>query len=121
MWDKYQLAKLAGGEFKTNTLLEPLNAESADPKNYEDPAGVFSPADNSIPALMRRGVVFMSCHNAIWEQAAGLIKADINPDKLPHEALAAELTNHLVPGVVLTPGAVSTLPELQAAGFHYIK
>ncbi len=121
MWDKYQLAKLAGGEFKTNTLLEPLNAESADPKNYEDPAGVFSPADNSIPALMRRGVVFMSCHNAIWEQAAGLIKADINPDKLPHEALAAELTNHLVPGVVLTPGAVGTLPELQAAGFHYIK
>ncbi len=121
MWDKYQLAKLAGGGFKTNTLLEPLNAESADPKNYEDPAGVFSPADNSIPALMRRGVVFMSCHNAIWEQAAGLIKADINPDKLPHEALAAELTNHLVPGVVLTPGAVGTLPELQAAGFHYIK
>ncbi len=25
------------------------------------------------------------------------------------------------PGVVLTPGAVATLPELQAAGFHYIK
>ena len=46
---------------------------------------------------MRRGVVFMSCHNAIWEQAAALIKLNVNPDKLSHEALAAELTNHLVP------------------------
>ena len=120
-WDKYQLTKLAGNKFKTNTLLDALPAEKADAKNYEDPAGVFSPADNSIPALMRRGVVFMSCHNAIWEQAAGLLKAEVNPDKLSHEALAAELTNHLIPGVVLTPGAVGTLPELQQAGFHYIR
>jgi hypothetical protein len=35
--------------------------------------------------------------------------------------LAAELTNHLLPGVVLTPGAVATLPELQRAGFQYAK
>src|SRR5258708_38229668 len=42
--------------------------------HFEDPACTFSPEDNSIPALMRRGVVFMSCHNAIWEQAAALIK-----------------------------------------------
>ena len=120
-WDKYQLTKLAGDKFKTNTLIEEKKAQSADPANYEDPAGAFSPEDNSIPALMKRGVVFMSCHNAIWEQAAGLIKADVNPDKLSHEALAAELTNHLIPGVVLTPGAVGTLPELRQAGFYYAK
>jgi hypothetical protein len=70
---------------------------------------------------MRRGVVFMSCHNAIWEQAAALIKTDMNPDKLSHPALAAELTNHLVNGAVLIPGATGTLPELQQAGFHYAK
>jgi hypothetical protein len=121
MWDKYQLTRLAGAKFTTNTLLESLPAEASDPANFEDPAGAFSPADNSIPALMRRGVVFLSCHNAIWEQAEALLKADVNPDRLSHEALAAELTNHLIPGVVLTPGAVGTLPELQHAGFHYIK
>jgi hypothetical protein len=120
-WDKYQLTKFAGGRFKTNTLIENQKAEAADPAHFEDPAGAFSPADNSIPALMRRGVVFMSCHNAIWEQAAALIKADVNPDKLSHEALAAELTNHLVAGVVLIPGAAATMPELQQAGFHYAK
>jgi hypothetical protein len=119
MWDKYQLTKLAGHKFKTNTLIENQKAESTDPAHFEDPAGAFSAADNSIPALMRRGVVFMSCHNAIWEQAAALIQSDVNPDKLSHEALAAELTNHLVAGVVVIPGAAATMPELQQVGFHY--
>jgi intracellular sulfur oxidation DsrE/DsrF family protein len=119
MWDKYQLTRLVAEKFKTNTLIIEQKAAAADPANYEDPTGAFSPEDNSIPALMRRGVVFMSCHNAIWEQAGALIKADVNPDELSHGALAAELTNHLVDGVVLIPGAVGTLPELQQVGFHY--
>jgi hypothetical protein len=50
---------------------------------------------------------------------AALIKFDINPDKLSHAAFAAELTSHLVDGVVLIPGAAGTLPELQQVGFHY--
>ena len=120
-WDKYGLTKLAGEKFKTNTLIVEKKAGSADPKNYEDPKGVFSPVDNSIPVLMRRGVVFLSCHNAIWEQASKLIEHDMNPDKLAVDALAADLTNHLIPGVILTPGAVGTIPELQEVGFHYAK
>src|SRR6266481_6173801 len=82
IWDKYQLTSLAGDEFKTNTLIIEQKAAAADPTNYEDPAGVFSSEDNSIPALKRRGVVFLSCHNAIWEQAAALIKVGLNPDGL---------------------------------------
>jgi hypothetical protein len=119
VWDKYQLTRLAGEKFKTNTLILEQKAAAADPTNYEDPAGVFSAEDNSIPALMRRGVVFMCCHNAIWEQAAALIKSGVNPDRLSHAALAAELTNHLVDGVVLIPGAGGTMLELQQVGFHY--
>jgi hypothetical protein len=119
MWDKYQLTKLAGEDFKINTPIIERKAAAADPANYEDPAGPFSGEDNSIPALMRRGVVFMCCHNALWEHAAALIKADVNPDKLTHGALAAELTNHLVDGAVLIPGAGGTMLELQHAGFHY--
>jgi hypothetical protein len=121
VWDKYQLTSLAGDDFKTNSLMIERKSAAADPANYQDPAGAFSGEDNSIPALMRRGVVFMSCHNAIWEHAAALIKLNINPDKLSHGALAAELTNHLVDGAVLIPGAAGTLPELQQAGFHYAK
>jgi len=34
--------------------------------------------------------------------------------------VAADLTNHLLPGVILTPGALGTLPLLQQAGFNYV-
>jgi hypothetical protein len=119
IWEKYQLTRLAGRLFETNTAMIENKSAAADPANYQDPTGPFSAEDNSIPALMRRGVVFMSCHNAIWEQAAALIKTGINPDKLSHFVLAAELTNHLVDGAVLIPGAAGTLPELQQVGFYY--
>jgi hypothetical protein len=118
-WDKYELSKLAGPAFATNTFILEQKAAAADPKNYQDPEGAFSPSNNSIPALQRRGVVFLACHNSIWEQSAALIRNGSNPDKLSHEALAAELTNHLIPEVVLTPGAVATLLKFQEAGFHY--
>lgn len=121
IWEKYQLTKLAGEKFKTNTLIVDTKAASKDPAKFEDSEGVFSPHNNSIPALQRRGVVFLACHNAIWEQAEKLIAKNINPDKLSPEALVAELTNHLIPGAILTPGIVATIPELQRVGFTYIK
>jgi intracellular sulfur oxidation DsrE/DsrF family protein len=120
-WDKFALAKLAGSGFDKNSLIIERSAASAHPANYEDPAGVFSGENNSIPALQQRGVVFMSCHNAIWEHAVKLHNIGANPDAVTVDVIAAELTNHLIPGVVLTPGAVATLPELQQAGFHYAR
>ena len=122
MWDKYQLAKLA--KIDRNTFIveqKAAEAAEADAKDFENPDGVFSGHNNSIPALQRRGLVFMGCHNSIWEVTEKLMAASANPDKLSHEAMAAELTNHLVPGVVLTPGMVGTLPELAAAGFSFAK
>jgi hypothetical protein len=119
MWEKYQLAKLAGPTFAGNIFIVEKQAAAADPKNYQDPEGAFSPSNNSIPALQRRGAIFLACHNSIWEQSDALIKNGSNPDKLSHEALAGELTNHLVPDAVLTPGAVATLLKFQEAGYHY--
>lgn len=121
IWDKYKLADLTDGKFKSNSLIDLPPASAADPKNFNDPAGVYSPADNSITVLQRRGMVFVGCHNAIWELTGALIKKNINPDKLSHGAMAAELTNHLIPGAVLSPGVVGTIPELQLAGYHYAK
>ncbi|HEY1413305.1 MAG TPA: transcriptional initiation protein Tat [Rhodopila sp.] len=119
MWDKYQLGKLTGGKFGSNTLAEAHVDATADANNYEDADGPFSAHDNSIPTLQRRGVVFLACHNAILEIAGKLIVTNSNPDKLSQAALGAELTNHLIAGVVLTPGIAGTLVELQQAGFTY--
>jgi hypothetical protein len=118
MWEKYQFANLAGGKFKTNTLIldKPASSLAAD---YEDPSSVFGPAGDTIPALQSRGVVFLACHNAIWELSAKLLQIGANPDHLSQEAIAAELTNRLIDGAVLTPGMVATIPELQRAGFYY--
>ena len=120
MWDKYQFSKLTNGKYQSNSFVqEPESLDSA--ADYEASEGVFSSLDNSITVLQRRGAVFMACHNAIWELAEHLIAAGANPDRLSHGALAAELTNHLIPGIVLTPGVGGTLAELQRAGFAYGK
>lgn len=118
MWEKYELAALAGGGFKANTLAMSRPAPTAFAQN-EDPNSVFGPSGDTVPALQDRGVVFLACHNAIWELSAKLIALGKNPDHASHEAVSAELTNHLIDGVVLTPGIVATIPELQQAGFHY--
>ena len=119
MWDKYRFAKLTNGKYQSNSFVQEPPASRQNPADYEAPDGVFSPADNSITVLQRRGAVFMACHNEIWELAAHLIATEVNPDHLSHEALAAELTNHLIPRIVLTPGVGGTLVELQQAGFIY--
>jgi len=101
-WDKYGLAKLTNGKFTTNSLIM---------------AGAGDVQDPAIPVLMKRGVLFMACHNAIWAAAGRAIAAGA---KGSQEEVAADMTNHLLPGVILTPGALATLPLLQQAGFHYV-
>ena len=122
IWDKYNLSAVLKHKFSRNIFLEiPAKVRHAEAADFNDPVGLFSPAANCIPLLMNRGVVFLGCHNAIWEFSAGLLAKGHNPDHLTHERLAADLTNHLIPGVVLTPGIVATLPLLTNAGFSYAK
>jgi intracellular sulfur oxidation DsrE/DsrF family protein len=118
MWDKYQLGKLTGGAYASNTLIERHDESDRD---HQSETGAYSAAANTVTTLMDRGVVFMACHIALWELSGKLMKAGVNPDHLSHEQMAAELTNHFIPGVVLTPGMVATIPEFQQAGFHYIR
>ncbi len=121
LWDKYGLAKLTEGKFRRNTLLQVPAAARADAKDFQRLSGVFSPKDNSIPSLQARGVVFLACHNAIFEVCTKLHADGVNPDKLSVPRMTAEFTNHLIAGAVLTPGIVGTLPELGRAGFQYAK
>jgi hypothetical protein len=120
-WDKYQLGKIAGGNIAGNTFIALPAASAHDPADFQAADGAFSAKDNSITALQRRGVVFLACHNAIWELAERLVASGQNPDHLGTDAIAAELTNHLLPDIVLTPGAVAALVELQRAGFTYCR
>jgi peptide-methionine (S)-S-oxide reductase len=57
--------------------------------------------------------------NAEQARAAKAYIAQFNQARVYDAAIAAELTNHLIPDVVLTPGAAATLVNLQQAGFAY--
>jgi hypothetical protein len=120
LWEKYNLGQLAGGAAR-NTFYPAPPAAFLNPSDYQNPEGAFSARANSIQALQRRGVVFMACHNAIWGTCEYLIVHGVNPDKLSPEQMCAEFTNHLVPDVILIPGAVGTLAELATAGFSYCR
>jgi hypothetical protein len=121
MWDKYGLAKLAGGNVTHNSFVAAAAVADHDPQDYNNPNGIFSPHGNTIVTLQSRGLVFTACHNAVWELAQRLVASNSNPDKLSGDALCAELSNHLIEGVILTPGATGTLVELASAGFAYAR
>jgi hypothetical protein len=118
-WNKYKLAAQTDGAFQRNSLLDDPDFPQSALNESENPTGLYSDAGNFVPTLQKRGVVFLACHNAIWELATSLIKNDINPDGATQEQLAAELTNSLVPGVISTPGNEATIGVLQQGGFVY--
>jgi hypothetical protein len=120
-WEKYGLAKLAGSTVTRNTFVGLPAGVEFDSKDFQNHNGPYSPLSNSLQGLQQRGAVILACHNAIWELSERLRASGNNPDKLTTDALCGELSNHLIAGVVLTPGAVGTLVELDAAGFTYAR
>lgn len=114
MWDKYKLADRTNGLATHNSfVVEKPGAGPSDDRH--DVAGFYGVMNNNVVSLQRRGMVFIGCHDTIHATARSLAKdgdADI---------IAAELTNNLIPGVVLVPSVVAFLAELQKAGFTYAK
>lgn len=131
IWRKYHVAdflrsRIAAAKkmrgVRNPFLHQPIKAHDQPTlSDVEMEQGPYSPHDNSVHALQRRGAVFLACHNAVWEQAMALRDTGHNPDRKSHQAVAAELTNHLIPGVILTPGVLCTTFELQRSGFQYQK
>lgn len=118
-WNRYRLADRTGGVFKQNTLLADPDFPAAAMMDPTSGQGLYSDAGNRIPTLQKRGVVFLGCHNAIWELAAALLGGGTNPDGRTHGELAADLTNSLIPGAICTPGIEAMIGKFQNAGFAY--
>jgi intracellular sulfur oxidation DsrE/DsrF family protein len=119
MWDKYNLAELAGPKFTSNTLI--LEKHGTSPSDgVEDVAGYYGPANNNIVSLQRRGAVFIACHDSI-HAIARTLHDSATPPAGSADATAADLTNNLLPGAVLVPSVVGFLVDLQSRGFTYAK
>lgn len=74
--------------------------------------------DVGIAALQSRGVIFLTCHTAVEEQARGLVTAGHAPVGMTGSDVAADILSNLIPGAVVVPSMVATIAVLQAR-FRY--
>ncbi|MGH6713867.1 MAG: transcriptional initiation protein Tat [Bradyrhizobium sp.] len=118
-WETHGLSRLAGGAASENIYASPnMHVSSLD--SLQDPRGYYGPDNNNISTLQERGVVFIACHDSIHAIARNICRID-RGDTSGCDELAAELTNHLIPGAVMVPSVVAFLVELQRVGFTYAK
>lgn len=121
VWNKYKIGEFfklkddKGDPIVSNTYLTPAKppASSTDP---DDPAGMYQ--DTSIETLQKRGVIFLTCHTAVEEQARGLLKAGNAPSGMTATDVANDILTHLIPGTHVVPSMMSTIMVLQQR-YHY--
>lgn len=117
VWKKYRIGEFlklkdsAGQTIQTNVYLvasAPIDL-AADP---DDERGMYQ--DASIAMLQRRGLIVLTCHTAVEEQARGLVTNGFAPAGMNAEAVAADVLTHLVDGALVVPSMVATIAVLQA-------
>lgn len=118
LWKKYRfgqffkLSDAAGGPIATNEFL--ISRASFDPTaDPDDDHGMYQ--DVSLTTLQRRGLIVLTCHTAVEEQARALVKAGFAPMKMTPNDVADDILTHLVPGAIVVPSMVATIAVLQSS------
>ena len=121
VWQKYRLGEFyplkndAGESIATNIFLKPASAPSAD-ADPDDEKSLYQ--NTSITTLQKRGVVTLTCHTAVEEQARSIVKKGFAPAGMSASDVADDILTHLIPGAVVVPSMVATVAILQAQ-YHY--
>jgi intracellular sulfur oxidation DsrE/DsrF family protein len=113
--DFYKLKDEKGNAVASNTFLSPASdpSSSTDP---DDPKSIYQ--DTSIQTLQKRGVMFLTCHTAVEEQARALVKAGNAPPGMSPSDVAADILTHLIAGTHVVPSMMATIMVLQQR-YHY--
>jgi intracellular sulfur oxidation DsrE/DsrF family protein len=117
IWTKYRIGEAfnlkdaQGNAVTSNVFLKPAKAlaAGADP---DDPNGIYQ--DTSIETLQSRGVVWLTCHTAVEEQARTLVKGGFAPSGMTANDVAADILTHLIPGTHVVPAMVAAIAVLQS-------
>jgi len=124
VWRKYaigrafKLSDANGSALASNVFLQPATAPDA-ATDADDPLSQYQ--DTSIVALQRRGVVFLTCHTAVEEQARTLVTGGFASAGTSATDVAADILTHLIPGAIVVPAMVAAIAVLQARyGYSYI-
>jgi hypothetical protein len=121
IWQKYRIGEAfslkdaSGKNIETNIFLRPSSAflNMTDP---DDPQSIFQ--DTSIATLQSRGMVVLTCHTAVEEQARTIVKNGFAPAGMDATAVADDILTHLIPGAHVVPGMIAAIAELQQR-YHY--
>jgi intracellular sulfur oxidation DsrE/DsrF family protein len=116
LWQKYRLgeffnlADAQGRPISTNVFLRQHRTfdPGADP---DDDAGMYQ--DQSIEMLQRRGLIVLTCHTAVEEQARSLVQKGFAPAGMSAAEVAGDILTHLVAGAVVVPSMVAAIAVLQ--------
>lgn len=121
VWQKYRIGEVfdlkdaAGNALQSDVFLKrkaPVD-RNADP---DDDKGMYQ--DTSIQMLQERGLIVLTCHTAVEEQARAILKKGFAPAGMTATQVADDILTHLIPGAVVVPSMVATIAVLQAT-YHY--
>jgi intracellular sulfur oxidation DsrE/DsrF family protein len=121
IWNKYRIGEFfklsdaAGAPVVSNVFLQrraPLDRR-ADP---DDAAGMYQ--DASVEMLQQRGLIVLTCHTAVEEQARAIVSRGFAPAPMSAAEVAGDILTHLIPGAVVVPSMVAAIAVLQAT-YHY--
>ncbi len=64
--------------------------------------------------LQRRGLIVLTCHTAVEEQARALVRDGYAPSAMTAQDVANDILTHLIAGAVVVPSMVATIAVLQS-------
>jgi hypothetical protein len=117
IWKTYRIGEFlkvddaAGQPLTSNAFLRSRTQFDvrADP---DDDAAMYQ--DASIEMLQRRGLIVLTCHTAVEEQARAIVRQHFAPAGASPADVAADILLHLIPGALVVPSMVATIAVLQA-------
>ncbi len=121
VWKKYRVGEFfelqgADGSGPTSNRYFAQRAALDAAADPDDAAGMYQ--DASIEMLQRRGLIYLTCHTAVEEQARGLVTKGFAPAGMTAADVAGDILTHLIPGALVVPSMVATVAVLQAT-YHY--
>jgi hypothetical protein len=121
VWNKYKIGdffklKDAKGNAVASNVFLTADKPVTGSNDPDDESGMYQ--DTSIQTLQKRGVIFLTCHTAVEEQARALVKGGSAPSGMTGPEVAEDILTHLIPEAHVVPSMMSTIMVLQQR-FHY--
>ena len=117
IWQRYRIGEFlkihdSNGRPMTSNSFFSRRAPYDVRANPDDDGGMYQ--DSSIEMLQRRGLIVLTCHTAVEEQARSLVRKGFAPAGMSAGDVADDILTHLIAGAVVVPSMVATIAVLQA-------